>query len=506
MNKPDSNIKGKNTPSSPPHEEPIDTFQALYKCLKGVPLAQSGQMQEALEAFDGAIELDPSLASSWYNKGYVLTAGGLYKEALEAFEKAIEINPTFFHAWNGKGYTLYTLGRHQEALDAFERTIEINPSYAYPWNGIGNAHMSIGHYLEALETFNRAIEIDPKFALPWNGKAILLKIRPELETRAGHSAQQSFCRAVYLRQKYTQRFPLLTSTLADSVGQFNLPLLALQILLEMAAKNNPEYVSLYDQTANECKVPLAILSHLDSSPGLSNMDRSLWNGIVNYYHGNPLRAFEHFDAVDSSDETNLTGQYYLILSLRSYLESPDKEISFSLRQAEDVLKNSRPDITVEQIYYAGQIFCLALNWEQAMLCFALNSRHLPSLYMHHLCLRKQNNHQTADSVLNTILEEESLLAKQGSCGYMSFASLPEIDPALPDWTKNIQFYAHFMEIEHAVMEITKQDNLQRFPAYRELMQYTNGEIPVQGKATTKQARTWKFSKRVNNQSADLLQP
>jgi tetratricopeptide (TPR) repeat protein len=499
MNKPDSNSK-KKTSSPSSNEETMQTFQALYKCLKGVPLAQSGQMQEALEAFDGAIELDPSLASSWYNKGYVLTAEGLYKEALEAFEKAIEINPTFFHAWNGKGYVLCTLGRYQEALDAFERTIEINPSYAYPWNGIGNAHMSIGHYQEALETFNRAIEIDPKFALPWNGKAILLKIKPELETQAGHSAQQSFCRAVYLRQTHTQRFPLLISTLVDSVAQLNLPLLAHQIFLELESKDNPKYKALFDDIARECKAPLALLSFLDSCSGLSNVNKSLWSGIVNYYHGNPLQAFECFDAVDSSDETNLAGQYYLILSLRSYLESSDKEMSFSLRQAESVLRNSNPETTADQFYYAGQIFCLTGKWAEAALCFTPNNKHLPSLYMRHLCLRKQNN-QEADSVLNMILEEEYRLLKQKTPGYLSFSSLPEIDPTKPDWIEDIQSYANFMEIENAVMDIEEQDNLEGFPIYQELRQHINIEISGEDKALVNQIRTWKLSERANRQAS-----
>ena len=54
-----------------------------------------GLYEEAIDAFDTAIEIDPQTAGYWYNKGLALKYLGMYDEALEAFEKAHELDPTY---------------------------------------------------------------------------------------------------------------------------------------------------------------------------------------------------------------------------------------------------------------------------------------------------------------------------------------------------------------------------------------------------------------------------
>ena len=48
-------------------------------------------------------------------------------EAITAFDKAIEINPQNLTAWNGKGLVLYKSNKYDEAITAFDKAIEINP-------------------------------------------------------------------------------------------------------------------------------------------------------------------------------------------------------------------------------------------------------------------------------------------------------------------------------------------------------------------------------------------
>ncbi|RLI95338.1 MAG: hypothetical protein DRO92_01970 [Candidatus Altiarchaeales archaeon] len=51
-----------------------------------------------------------------------------FKEELEAYNKALEINPTLDRAWYNKGIALYQLGRYNESIEAFNKAIEINPT------------------------------------------------------------------------------------------------------------------------------------------------------------------------------------------------------------------------------------------------------------------------------------------------------------------------------------------------------------------------------------------
>jgi tetratricopeptide (TPR) repeat protein len=467
------------------------TFDALLKCLRGVPLAKSGRMKEALEAFEGSLEIDPTLASSWYNKGFVLTAEGQYAEALDAFDKAIEINPRTIHSWNGKGYVLTVLERYQEAVDVFERAIEIDAMHAQPWNGMGNALSGLGRYPDALKAYQRAIELDPKFANPWIGKAILLKIEPGLETAAGHSARQSFCRAVSLDRAHPQKFPIGMPVFLGVAEKLDMPLLTRRLFVEMHKPGDEtEYADFVERTDEECATALRILMFIDQDRALSGVEKSLWSGIVTYYHGDPLRAREYFDAVDSEDDTNIAGQYYLLLSLRECMESFAKEEEFALKQARAA--GSAPGISADQRYYAGRVFLLAGRSEEALSCFAENAAHLPSLYMQWLCLAGRDD-PAAESVLGKILDEESRLVEQGACGYLFPSTFPEIDPSRPDWTSAMQLHVHFSEITDALAGIAGQRGLERFPVYRKIIEHAKGGILRGDSVTVHGTLPWRLA-------------
>jgi putative nucleotidyltransferase with HDIG domain len=55
------------------------------------------------------------------------------QEALDAYNKAIELKPDDAEAWLSKAIALDELGRHLEAIEAFLKAIELNPDYAEVW-------------------------------------------------------------------------------------------------------------------------------------------------------------------------------------------------------------------------------------------------------------------------------------------------------------------------------------------------------------------------------------
>jgi len=75
-----------------------------------------GQMEEAIEALDKAIELNPKEDGLWLHKGDLFYKLGRTEEALESFEKAIELDPDNPSAWFNKGFVFGSLDRHEEAL------------------------------------------------------------------------------------------------------------------------------------------------------------------------------------------------------------------------------------------------------------------------------------------------------------------------------------------------------------------------------------------------------
>jgi tetratricopeptide (TPR) repeat protein len=64
-------------------------------------------------------------AYAWTNKGIELLSLGKINESIQAFDKAIEINPLCVDAWNNKGVALSALKRYNESIQAFDKAIEL---------------------------------------------------------------------------------------------------------------------------------------------------------------------------------------------------------------------------------------------------------------------------------------------------------------------------------------------------------------------------------------------
>jgi tetratricopeptide (TPR) repeat protein len=142
---------------------------------KGFALVNLGRNEEALEAFNKAIEINPKDDYALSRKGLALVNLGRNEDALEAFNKALEINPKDGYAFSGKGLALVNLGRNEEAVDVFNKAIEINPKDGYALTSKGITLVNLGRYEEAVDVFNKAIEINPKdgYALTSKGLALV---------------------------------------------------------------------------------------------------------------------------------------------------------------------------------------------------------------------------------------------------------------------------------------------------------------------------------------------
>lgn len=105
------------------HLDKPDLASAWYDV--GIILTGYRKCDEALNAFNKVIELDPKNASAWILKGAVLYIQEEYDEALIALNKGIELDPLNSGAWYYKGLVLKNLGRMTEADDAFAKSEEL---------------------------------------------------------------------------------------------------------------------------------------------------------------------------------------------------------------------------------------------------------------------------------------------------------------------------------------------------------------------------------------------
>ena len=97
--------------------------------------------------------------TTWYYRGSDLYGQGKYDEAIKAYDKAIEIVPSYADAWTGKGNALYGLGKYDEAIKCYDEAIRLYPNYAAAWHSKGNALSALGRNTEAQTAFAKAKEV-----------------------------------------------------------------------------------------------------------------------------------------------------------------------------------------------------------------------------------------------------------------------------------------------------------------------------------------------------------
>ncbi len=147
-------------------EAELEDAEALIQ--KGLELFNLGHYDEALRAFERAVQLQPDNADAWHSKGMALFKFGRHDEALQAFEKAVQLQPGYAEAWDAKGLMLRMLGRDTEALQAYERMIQLDSDCAEGWNGKANTLYGLGRSDEALQAFKKAIQLRPDDSDSWH--------------------------------------------------------------------------------------------------------------------------------------------------------------------------------------------------------------------------------------------------------------------------------------------------------------------------------------------------
>jgi tetratricopeptide (TPR) repeat protein len=77
--------------------------------------------QEAVEAFDAMLHIQPDFVDAYIHKGRALQELELYQDALAVFKRALEIDPMRKECWNDIGDILDRIGKHEEARICYEK-------------------------------------------------------------------------------------------------------------------------------------------------------------------------------------------------------------------------------------------------------------------------------------------------------------------------------------------------------------------------------------------------
>ncbi len=133
--------------------------------IRASHLVEIGKRDEAVAAYQRAIELDPKVAYSHRGLGNVYRDLGRHDEAIAAYQRAIELDPKDAAPHNGLGSVCRDLGRYDEAIAAFQRAIELDPQSASPHNNLAGIYMDRREFVKARHHFNERVRLAPDTAL-----------------------------------------------------------------------------------------------------------------------------------------------------------------------------------------------------------------------------------------------------------------------------------------------------------------------------------------------------
>ncbi|MEG4497465.1 tetratricopeptide repeat protein [Microcoleus sp. F10-C6] len=130
--------------------------------------------EDAIAAYNLALQIQPDLADTWNNRGVVLTRMQRYPEAIASYEQATTIRPNYPDAWNNRGVVLLELQKYQEAIGCYEQAIQAKPDYADAWNNRGVAFSKMQEYEQAVISYNQALQIKNDYTDAWNNRGVAL--------------------------------------------------------------------------------------------------------------------------------------------------------------------------------------------------------------------------------------------------------------------------------------------------------------------------------------------
>ncbi len=132
----------------------------LYN-ICGVLYQELSQLDNAVEAYTKAQQIDPDKTDAFNNMGNALKDQGKFDEAIQAYQTAITISPTNALALNNLAVIYQTRGQLVEALETYNQAIKSKPNFAEAHNNLGNTLVALGRLDAAENSYKSAIALKP---------------------------------------------------------------------------------------------------------------------------------------------------------------------------------------------------------------------------------------------------------------------------------------------------------------------------------------------------------
>lgn len=143
-----------------PRPKPVPEKTKVQWLSEGVAHREAGKLKEAIEAYNRALQLDPSYAHAYNNRGFAYYDLKHYERAIEDYDQAIALNPRYTIAYNNRGAAYRNLEQYERAIEDYDQAIALNSQYAIAYGGRGRCYYYLKNYQQAIQDFDRALQLD----------------------------------------------------------------------------------------------------------------------------------------------------------------------------------------------------------------------------------------------------------------------------------------------------------------------------------------------------------
>ena len=153
------------TISEPKEVTLTDSDYQLKKLFKkGVNFMADEKLEEACEAFEQVLRIDPDSVDTMLKLGYARFHLDDYAEALNMYDRILELDVTNSEAWNLKSLVHYEQKNYAKALDCTEKSIDSDPTFGMAWYNKACYLSILNQIPQSIDSLKRSIEIDVKNA------------------------------------------------------------------------------------------------------------------------------------------------------------------------------------------------------------------------------------------------------------------------------------------------------------------------------------------------------
>jgi serine/threonine protein kinase/tetratricopeptide (TPR) repeat protein len=307
--------------------------------------SEDSNFVEAESLYKKLLEIEPANGTFRANFGIHFLRAGKIDEAVEQFEKAVELEPTYWDRYHGYAQELFDFGYEGRAEKVWQRVIAAYPEQPENYSNYGwYIKDNLKNYNDAIEQFNKAISLRKDFGIAYWGMA------DAYDKLKNYDEAISTAKQAITAKDYQPYYHKTLGEIYFHAGKLDSALLSYMTYLSRIPGDN--------QSINETGQIAILARHYDLADSLFGV---MENHIVprerawgRYYKAKVLNHQGKFDQAlkvlkvgieidrketeEIGDEWPLEYKYYHRGLIFLLLENPDSAI-VQFRQARQVMQN-----------------------------------------------------------------------------------------------------------------------------------------------------------------------